>query len=744
MKMNQVNEYSSSVRNATRAATAWASTPVGLLVRVEVLVTVSCGLLAMQVFLGSGRRTSRSATFRLVVLLALMLCYPAVSYTMGLIQSGSFHNNLVVVWACFLIGCADGIFACSVNHSDQQARTVLNQATQVLYVLLLLVSYIASLDLHLQILLVLLWVLNVTKLGTRLWSMLSAGREQVLTEDTWLISKYMAHDHVRSIWDFDPETMRGYSYVVTGEKHVKEEEEGGFVATAEYKLDVTDDDLITVDRLWQQEQFEGLNKKDDGRLKDLCLSFALFKLLRRRLCGNPLHERHDVRTLLFVKNGLAGGDCYERMYRVIEVELGFLFDFFYSRYPSPKQSLIPETAMFLAALAVSVSTLLSPALMHYHKTQQQQQVMNKGFVTTGLDIWLARFVIVLFLVLELFQYLSLVLSDWHKVKVVCRYARQQQRQQADNKKQQQQQQVLLKRLVLWLMSRATLTTGYWSNSVGQYSLLHACLANQQRSCFGLAGMPLHPWIKGLLTRIRTVTRPNLPVTVKRAIHLFVQSDWMSNLKCGDRTLQRNNMLEVLDWSTTRYRHGGGRVGSILVWHIATTICAADKVNVAGTDAADCPEVATTLSNYCAYLLFHEPELLADQIYEMRRLAQALQHRIQKFLKDQLACRSKDDMFSSLGGFKPHCGRDPEDGCGYEQVILADGIRLAQEIGHHMPHQTLRWKFLSDMWVELLLSSAPSDNVMIHVKKLATGGELITHIWALLTHAGVIDKPKKKK
>ena len=45
-----------SVRNATVAAKAWSASQVGFLVRVEVLVTVSCALLAALVFLGSGRR----------------------------------------------------------------------------------------------------------------------------------------------------------------------------------------------------------------------------------------------------------------------------------------------------------------------------------------------------------------------------------------------------------------------------------------------------------------------------------------------------------------------------------------------------------------------------------------------------------------------------------------------------------------------------------------------------------------
>ncbi|CAN6326023.1 unnamed protein product [Urochloa humidicola] len=98
-----------SIQNATNTATAWAASPAGQLVRVEVLVTLSCVLLVTMVFLGSSRRASRSVAFRLVVWSALMLSYPAVSYTIGLMQSSSFRNELVVVWACFLLACADGI-----------------------------------------------------------------------------------------------------------------------------------------------------------------------------------------------------------------------------------------------------------------------------------------------------------------------------------------------------------------------------------------------------------------------------------------------------------------------------------------------------------------------------------------------------------------------------------------------------------------------------------------------------------
>ncbi|KQJ86421.1 uncharacterized protein LOC104584850 [Brachypodium distachyon] len=722
-------EQKFSVRNATDAATAWAATPVGILVRVEVLVTVSCTLLATLVFFGSGRRTSRSGAFRFVVWLVLMLCYPAVSYTIGLIQSGSFRNDLVVVWACFLLGCADGIFSCSVDDSDQQSRAVLNQATQVIYVLLLLLSYVGSLPLQLKVLLLLLWVLNLAKLGMRLWSLLTARRDRVLTADNWLISNYMAHDHVRSVSDFDPETMRGYRYVVAGHKDVEE-------GCAEYKLELTDD-LVTVERLWQHgdggllvsNKASSSSSSSSSKLKDLCLSFALFKLLRRRLGGSNspmIHERDDIRTLVFARNGLAGGDDHERMFRVIETELGFLFDFFYARYPSPKQSLLPETVIFVASMALSLSTFFSPAMLRY-RNPDHPGLSSTRFVATGIDIWLARFVIALFLVLELYQYLSLVLSDWHKVKMLCRYVC----------KPSWQGHPIMERL-LWLMCRATLTTRYWSHSVGQYSLLHGCLRSN-RSCV-LARVPLHKWIKGVLTGMKTVSRKTLPVTVKRAIHRLLRSEWLSNLRYGDRTLQRYGMLQSFDWSTSTYTYGA--VGSILVWHVATAICGARQPDDA---AAGSHEVATTVSDYCAYLLYQAPELVTDKIYDARLLMGALQNKIQGFLalKDdgKQGCRSGEDMFHELS--RLHSGdAELDGGGGYEKDILADGIRLGYQIFDEMPDEAVRWNMLSEMWVELLLSVAPSDNVSAHIKKLATGGELVTQLWALLTHGGMIAKPDK--
>jgi hypothetical protein len=49
--------------------------------------------------------------------------------------------------------------------------------------------------------------------------------------------------------------------------------------------------------------------------------------------------------------------------------------------------------------------------------------------------------------------------------------------------------------------------------------------------------------------------------------------------------------------------------------------------------------------------------------------------------------------------------------------------------------------LASFWCEILLYAAPSNNLKAHKKAIAHGAELVTLVWALLTHAGVVTRPK---
>ncbi|CAO2174219.1 unnamed protein product [Urochloa humidicola] len=586
-----------SVRNVTGAAMAWVASPVGRLARIEVLVTISCCLLAVLVLLGSGRRASHRATFRLAVWSALMLSYPAVSYTIGLMQSASFRNELIVVWGCFLLlllGCADGIAAFSLNDTEQQARTVLNQGLQVVYVFILLLSYVGALPLRLKVLLFLLWALSVAKLGMRVRSSILAGRDSVLTVENKLIADYMSNrEHTEGGRDYDATTMKGYKYVVAGE--------------ADRPIDPSHRDIVTVEKVWRCQGILLSSEVDAaaGKRKDICLSLAMFKLLRRRLGGFPLAEARFKKTRDFVKLGLLAGKEHERMYRVIEMELGFLFDFYYARYRSPKETLIPDALQFAAVAVTSLCTLFSPEVLDYRP--------SVNAVSTGFDIWLTRSVIALFLVLESFQFLMLLFSDWHKVKMLCRYVLEPSWHEHDRPGLQR---------MLKLICQVRLVR-YWNNSVGQYSLLLAC----QRK--GIWRLPLPGWIMGFLIRSRMTSHRKLTGEVKRSIFVFLKHG-LTRVRYGEYALERNGLRDIVRLSRRPVQvQATSAVDRILIWHIATQVLdlmsqSQLRKETSGSDIRKEHLVATTLSAYCAYLVSSAPELLPEHSYDTRRLLEDVQ------------------------------------------------------------------------------------------------------------------------
>nr|TKW01761.1 hypothetical protein SEVIR_8G200000v2 [Setaria viridis] len=143
-------------------------------------------------------------------------------------------------------------------------------------------------------------------------------------KDVKVIAEYIQHIDNKLV-AFDPVTMEGYRYMVAGEKHCVNQPGH----TPWYKKP-DDLKLTTVEQIWQCEG--NLRIGDQGKvLKDLCLSMALSKMLNRRFAGFKLSEAELEKTHDFVFKGLLAGD-EQRVFRVIEEELVFVHDMYYTRY----------------------------------------------------------------------------------------------------------------------------------------------------------------------------------------------------------------------------------------------------------------------------------------------------------------------------------------------------------------------------------------------------------------------------
>ncbi|KAF6992082.1 hypothetical protein CFC21_009109 [Triticum aestivum] len=117
-------------------------------------------------------------------------------------------------------------------------------------------------------------------------------------------------------------------------------------------IGMSNNGLVTIDQV---------RKLDDMMLprpaeqhKDLCLSFALFKLLRCRFARYTISEAGCMEVSNFIRHVLLTDSDDERVLGVIEHELSFLRDYYYTSLPiSYSQSWLPILGVY-----ISVSSML--------------------------------------------------------------------------------------------------------------------------------------------------------------------------------------------------------------------------------------------------------------------------------------------------------------------------------------------------------------------------------------------------
>ncbi|CAL5032916.1 unnamed protein product [Urochloa decumbens] len=182
-----------------------------------------------------------------------------------------------------------------------------------------------------------LWILCVTRLLQRVVFTEVEKRSYAHGKNAGLINSYMIQtlqdrkEHLGSNV-VDQAIQGGYEllkrckYIVMGEEKLVKK-----VTAYGYELnDITPrDSIITVGKVWQLAESDRLFTTFDQNqhLRRLCLSFALFKLLRRRFEHLPAvmsaEEAHDSRNLIL--KGLYNGESTaEELFQVMNDEVNFL------------------------------------------------------------------------------------------------------------------------------------------------------------------------------------------------------------------------------------------------------------------------------------------------------------------------------------------------------------------------------------------------------------------------------------
>ncbi|PNY08308.1 hypothetical protein L195_g004827 [Trifolium pratense] len=187
--------------------------------------------------------------------------------------------------------------------------------------------------------------------------------------------------------------------------------------------------------------------------------------------------------------------------------------------------------------------------------------------------------------------------------------------------------------------------------------------------------------------------------------------------------------------------------SILLWHIATNLCynssiSGDEILENGRSYR---ETSKLLSEYMLYLLIMRPSMLPNGIGEISfqdTCAEATE-----FVKDRHSIQHEKHVYEMLHKL---VNRDidkvsPSKVKGdRSKSVLFDAFRLAKNIveieNDNKEWKTKKmWKFITQVWVEMLAYAASHCQVIHHAQQLRHGGELLTHVWLLMAHLGITDR-----
>ncbi|CAN6382108.1 unnamed protein product [Urochloa humidicola] len=263
------------------------------------------------------------------------LSYPLVGYIIGRMQSSDWYFSDFTVWAVFLLlllSSTDSLTACRLSDIDSWKSIYVKQVFKGVVLVFIIIKFArvmekqkVNVDYLWRPLSAILFVI-VLKSYVMIASMRMVSKSY-LGKNVKVISEYMQYIDDKLVGS-DPVTMEGYRYMVSGEKHCVNRPG----RTTWYKK-LDDLKVTTVEQIWKCKG--NLLIDDQGRLlKDVCLSMALSKMLNRRFAGFKLSEAELPKTHDFVFKSLLARDKQdpERAFRVIEEELVFVHDMYYTRY----------------------------------------------------------------------------------------------------------------------------------------------------------------------------------------------------------------------------------------------------------------------------------------------------------------------------------------------------------------------------------------------------------------------------
>ncbi|XP_044454583.1 uncharacterized protein [Triticum aestivum] len=425
----------------------------GQLLRVNALLVVHTVLMGVMVGIGAyGHRYRHHPLTRYLFLGVTMLFLPTVSYIVSTTSNQRaiavpFGRNLetismvcypiilgVLVWSGLvqIVGINTAVI---VAGDAREARDIAPPAVflvEAIWISYLMAIAVPQYHLDSPWFIFAPWALIFAKLLLKYYSWYKARQSLTLAHNPRLIVGYMEQLQDRS---HHVDLARPPPLIVTGEdaESVQKQPHGytfKWISNRGHRTSINNG-ILTMDKVWQICVM--LPTSTAHLLKDVCFSFALFKLLRCRFARYTIADAGFMKARNFLRLVLLEERDEERVLGVIAHELTFLHDYYYSSLPvSYSKSWLPILNIFISLLSISycIFSIVFLTVVKYGTFGEPQLACYKH--CNGTDEY-RHFRSVLFermslcslaalvLLAEMREIASYICSNWTKIALIRCY-----------------------------------------------------------------------------------------------------------------------------------------------------------------------------------------------------------------------------------------------------------------------------------------------------------------------------------
>ncbi|CAN6222362.1 unnamed protein product [Urochloa humidicola] len=444
--------------------------------------------------------------------------------------------------------------------------------------------------------------------------------------------------------------------------------------------------LVTIDRVWRLDNL--LPTSTLKPQKDLCLSFALFKLLRCRFARYKVSAGSKGTFSFFWSLLLKDGE-HDRVFLVISDEISFLHDYYYSSLPiSYSKYWLPVAGIFISLFSIAYCCAL----------------FITGFTSVyRFGSYTSQFFCAIYCIREdlLSDYMGKEYGSWYfnlvpifLLSVLVMMA---------------EHSLLKKKWISFLLRCRCKLMKHWDEKIGQCNMLEI---RPRTTLPALLRHLLHLPDQKRKVKVQEAVKICIMEVVRRSRH--------GRLSNGTACLRRRGQVgERLLWAC----NNKSASCTLLTWHIATSIIDVRYPNLNDQEQGSSPMPDTN----CIYKIAatHLSQSLYEDVKKDAERVLAGCNTAGNLLTPEAKCQQLIEVLSADA----------------KHEVLKEGARLGKQLLELMVEgENAAWKLLAEVWSEMILYVAPSDNLKGHSEAIARGGELITLLWALLFHAGMVSRP----